>query len=188
MAANFVRQPMFQKKLSASDINEGRVYLPTQLVKKLGLVDGTERVTVFDVQMNSSTMNFCRRCDRRAFLGKGWRDFVKEKGFRKDETVTFYVLRPQGGGRIEPTHFQIIRHKAARRAVGRFHLNKPPRSSKAASSLRVQEALNHDLLKSSLFHPNELKKKKAVDKIALSFSFDIMLIHRVDIKERKTNF
>ena len=44
---------MFQKKLSASDIQEGRVYLPTQLVKKLGLVDGIERVTVFDVQKNS---------------------------------------------------------------------------------------------------------------------------------------
>jgi antitoxin component of MazEF toxin-antitoxin module len=126
MAANFVRQQMSQKKLSASDINEGRVYLPTELVKNLGLADGTE-VTVFDVQMNSSTMNFCRRRrDQRAFLGDGWRQFVTDNGFRKDNTVTFYVLRPQGGGGIERTHFQIIRHEAARRAVGRFDLNEPP--------------------------------------------------------------
>jgi bifunctional DNA-binding transcriptional regulator/antitoxin component of YhaV-PrlF toxin-antitoxin module len=82
MAANFVRQQMSQKKLSASDINEGRVYLPTELVKNLGLADGTE-VTVFDVQMNSSTMNFCRRRDQRAFLGEGWREFVKKMALEK---------------------------------------------------------------------------------------------------------
>jgi hypothetical protein len=115
MAANFVVRQMVEKKLSASDINEGRVYLPTELVENLGLADGTKRVTVFDVQRNSSTMNLCRRRnDQRAFLGDGWRQFVTEKGFGVGDTVYFYVLRPQGGG-IEPTYLQITR-----RAVGQF--------------------------------------------------------------------
>ena len=89
------------------------------------------KVTVFYIQMNSSTMNFCRGRDQRAFLGDGWRQFVTENGFRKDDTVTFYVLRPQRGGGIviEPAHFQVIRHEPPpegnKRARG-FDLNHPP--------------------------------------------------------------
>ncbi|KAE8124377.1 hypothetical protein FH972_019271 [Carpinus fangiana] len=123
MAADFVVRHMSRKELSASDISEGRVYLPTELVQNLGRADGTERVTVFDVQMNPSTMNFCRRRDQRAFLGDGWRQFVIEKGFTKDDTVIFYVLRPRGGG-INPTYFQIIRREDEGRAIGQFDLNR----------------------------------------------------------------
>jgi hypothetical protein len=114
MAANFDNQWTFTKTLSQSDFKEGRLYLPSQFVKILGPVDGTERVTVFYDQMKSYTMNLCKRSGRdpRAFLGDGWRDFVKEKDLKKGDIVTL----------------QIIRHEAAaaRRAVGRFDLNHSP--------------------------------------------------------------
>ena len=124
IAADFAVQKMSRKELSESDINEGRVHLPKLLVQNLGLANGT-KVTVFDVDMNASTMTFGRRSDQRASLGDGWRQFVREKGFRKDDAVTFYVLRPRGGGGIEPTHFQVIRREDEWRAVGQFDLNKP---------------------------------------------------------------
>jgi hypothetical protein len=71
-------------------------------------------------------MHLCKRKeeDRRVYLVKGWRAFIKEKGIREGDTVTFSDLNWDDAARPS---FKITHEAAtARREPLAFDLNELP--------------------------------------------------------------
>ena len=89
---------MFTKVLKKSDIEERRVYLPAELAKKFGVLNGTQVSvcgTSTDQVNNIWQMKFIKR-DGKSYLGNEWGEFIEKKGLRKGDTVNFYDLGPHG--------------------------------------------------------------------------------------------
>jgi hypothetical protein len=127
MAANFEHQGMFPKTVKRTDLDDKKLYLPSQFVQILNPVDGIQIVTVRDDQMRSYPMHLCKRQlerDRRTYLGRGWPQFFQEKGIRVGDTVTFSDLNWDDAARPS---FKITHEAAtARREPLPFDLNELP--------------------------------------------------------------
>ena len=107
---------MFYKRISYSDIDEGRVYIPPAHVDAFGVENGT-LVAVRNDRNDIWNMKFIRRPNSKYYLGCGWRDFYQSNGLIEGNIISFYDL-----GTLEATGQRLFRIE---RGLG-FNLNLPP--------------------------------------------------------------
>ncbi|XP_059432516.1 B3 domain-containing protein Os02g0764100-like [Corylus avellana] len=99
MCRDYESEVVFKKTLAPNDVQGRggyRLYIPKPHAARFSPanINGSEVITFCDVQMKSWQMGFRTiRTDGRAYLGKGWIKFAREKQLRAGDTVIFYEVR-----------------------------------------------------------------------------------------------
>ena len=108
---------MFSKRISYSDIDEGRVYVLAGHVDTFGVEHGTLVAVRYYDQNNTWNMKFIRRPKSKYYLSCGWTDFCRYNGLIEGNIISFYDL-----GTLEATGQRLFKIE---RGLG-YDLNLPP--------------------------------------------------------------